>query len=403
MFTEIEVPDQRATVNSWLPVEDIEEGPLEQIGNTARHPEVASTVAVMPDAHVGYGVPIGAIFPTVNAVVPNAVGVDIGCGMCALNTGIQLDRDHMDKSFWRFWAGQVGRDVPTGFRWHKSPQKLGEVDRSLRATPLQHLIRERAAVQLGSLGGGNHFLEAQSDENDDIWLMVHSGSRNTGLQIANHYNKLAIESAERRGLDAGKDLSSLPLDDQIGQDYLHDMAWATDFALASREQMLERMLNALQRQVERMDPASLDGEAGPVINVHHNFANPELHHGEEVMVHRKGATSAFEGQLGIIPGSMGSNSYIVRGLGNEDSLKSCSHGAGRRMGRKAAKKAITEAEFAASLGGTHSKPSMGLIDEAPGAYKDIDVVIGRQADLVDIVHTLKPIITVKGDSRARED
>lgn len=403
MHTRIDLPDTRAVINSWLPADDIESGALEQIGNTARHPEVASTVAVMPDCHVGYGVTIGTVFPTINAVLPNAVGVDIGCGMCAVNTGILLDREQMGKTFWRSWAGQVGRDVPTGFRWHKSPQDLGELDRPLRAAELQPLVRERAAVQLGTLGGGNHFLEAQVDEGGRIWLMVHSGSRNTGLRIANHYNELAIRSSEQRALAAGKDLASLPLDDQPGQDYIHDMGWATDFALASREQMLHRMLSALQRQVERIDMALVDTDPDPMINIHHNFAQLEAHGGDEVMVHRKGATSAYDGQLGIIPGSMGANSYIVRGLGNEASLKSCSHGAGRTMGRKAARKSISEADYVTSLQGTWTKPSMGYLDEAPGVYKDIETVIGRQADLVEIVHTLKPIITVKGDSKARDD
>jgi len=403
MFTTLELPESRAVVKSWLPLEEIEPGALDQIGNAARHPEVASTMAIMPDCHIGFGITIGSVFPTINAVLPNAVGVDIGCGMCAVNTGVQYDRERMDKTFWRSWAGQVGRDTPTGFRWHKTAQKLRDLDRPLRATGLQPLIRERAAVQLGTLGGGNHFLEAQVDEDDAIWLMVHSGSRNTGLRIANHYNEQAIRNSERRALPVGKDLASLPLDDQAGQDYIQDMTWATDFALASRRQMLDQMLSSLYRQVEHMDALPVNADHREIINIHHNAANLEAHDGDEVMVHRKGATSAFAGQLGIIPGSMGSNSYIVRGLGNDDSLRSCSHGAGRRMGRKAAKRAIGEAQFARSLEGTWSKPSMSYVDEAPAAYKDIETVIGRQADLVDIVHTLKPIMTVKGDSKARDD
>jgi tRNA-splicing ligase RtcB len=297
----------------------------------------------------------------------------------------------------------VAREVPTGFSWHKASQKLGVLDRTLRASSLQHLLKEKAAVQLGTLGGGNHFLEAQVDQDGGIWLMVHSGSRNTGLQIANYYNHLAIAMSERRRLPVGKDLASLPLDEQIAQDYIEDMAWATDFAFASREQMGQKMLRALYRvlDVRRMTYAAAD--TLPSINIHHNFAQLEEHGGESVMVHRKGATSAYEGQLGIIPGSMGSKSYIVRGLGNDESFRSCSHGAGRRMGRNAAKKSITPAEFAASLDGTYSKPSMSYVDEAPGAYKDVDVVINRQTDLVKIVHTLQPIMTVKGDSRAKED
>ncbi len=403
MFTSIDLPGIRATIKSWLPVEEIEAGALAQIGNAARHPEVADTVAIMPDCHVGYGVTIGSIFPTLNAIVPNAVGVDIGCGVAAVNTGMQLDRERMDRPLWQSWARQVGREVPTGFTWHTSPQPLGDLDRALRATELQPLIRKRAAVQLGTLGGGNHFLEAQVDERGYIWLMVHSGSRATGLKIANHYNQKAMEVTRKRDLGVEKDLSSLPLDDRIAQDYIHDMAWATDFALASRQRMISRMLAALQSQVERVASVSIDTDAEQFINIHHNFAELEEHHGQQVMVHRKGATSARHGQMGIIPGSMGSSSFIVRGRGNEDSLRSCSHGAGRRLGRRAAKKTITESEFALALEGTYSKPSMSYVDEAPGAYKNVQTVIDRQRDLIDVVHTLQPIITIKGDSKARED
>ena len=403
MFTKIDLPNLRATVKSWLPLEEIEPGALKQIGDAARHPDVASAMAVMPDCHVGFGVTIGSVFPTVNAVLPSAVGVDIGCGMCAIDIGVVLDRERMDKGFWRGWSGNVSRNVPSGFDWHKRAQNLGDLDRPLRATNLQRLIRERAAVQLGTLGGGNHFLEAQVAEDDHIWMMVHSGSRNTGLQIAGHYNKLAIVNSAERGLAAGRDLASLPLDDQLGQDYVHDMNWATDFALASRRAMLSAMLETLWRELERSGIEFVSTDLDAMINIHHNFANLEVHDGAEVMVHRKGATSAFSGQLGIIPGSMGSASYIVRGLGNEDSLKSCSHGAGRRMSRKSAKAQISDSDFQKSLEGTFSKASASYIDEAPGAYKDIDVVISRQTDLVDIVHTLRPLITVKGDSRAKED
>lgn len=400
----IQEPGQRVPITSWLPVEEIEDGAMEQLRNAASHPEVALQVATMPDTHVGFGVSIGCVFPTVNAVLPNAVGVDIGCGMCAVRTGIELDPEQMEKRFWRTWSGAVNRNVPSGFNAHRSPQDLGELDRSLRAGELSHLVRDKAAFQLGTLGGGNHFMEAQVDDAGVIWLVVHSGSRHTGLQIARHYNTLAVENTTARNLAVGKDLASLPLDDQTGQDYLADMQWATDFALANRRQMMDRMLKSLHDTIEQLRVSNVDVPApGELINIHHNFASLETHGGIEVMVHRKGATSAQSGQLGIIPGSMGSSSYIVSGLGNEASLASCSHGAGRRMGRKQAKATIGEAEFSASLAGTHSKASRNYIDEAPGAYKDIETVIGRQADLVEIVERLRPVITVKGDSRARED
>ncbi|MDP9365465.1 MAG: RtcB family protein [Chloroflexota bacterium] len=387
----------RVPVKSWLPPDEIEPGAMDQLRNAARHPEVAPHVAVMPDCHVGYGVTIGCVLPTLGSVLPNAVGVDIGCGMCALDTGVALDPERMGQKFWRNWAGRVARDVPTGFSAHKRPQDLGELERPLRAGKLQSLVRDKAAVQLGTLGGGNHFLEAQVDETGTIWLMVHSGSRHTGLRIANHYNDLAVASSAQRRLDAPPDLASLPLDDRAGQDYLHDMRWAVDFALENRARMMDAMVKALEVYLNE----EIDGRA--FVNIPHNFARSEAVSGRDLTIHRKGATSADAGDLGIIPGSMGSPSFIVRGKGNEESLKSCSHGAGRRMGRNAAKKTITEAEFAASLEGTYSRPSAAYLDEAPAAYKDVERVVARQSDLVDVVHTLRPIVTLKGDSRAKED
>jgi tRNA-splicing ligase RtcB len=399
MSYDIEEPGFTVPIKSWLPPEEIEPGAFEQLRNTAGHPEAAAHIAVMPDCHVGFGVTIGSVFPTANAVLPNAVGVDIGCGMCAVNTGVIYDRERMNKEFWRRWSGDVARNVPTGFNTHRSAQELGSLDRPLRAAALQPLLKTKAATQLGTLGGGNHFLEAQVDENDTIWLMVHSGSRNTGLRIAKHYDELAKEITARRGLTVGQGLESLPLDDQTGQDYLIDMAWATDFALESRKRMTAQLLRSFDPLLE----IDLSEGSERFINIHHNFAAEEEHDGRVVTVHRKGATSAAAGQLGIIPGSMGAPSYIVRGTGNPESLRSCSHGAGRAMGRNVARKQISEAEFRRSLEGTYSKPSTSYIDEAPSAYKNIDLVIARQLDLIEIVHKLTPIITVKGDSRARED
>src|SRR5690606_11247832 len=332
MVVVIETPETGVPIRSWLPREEIEKGAWEQLVNVSNHPEIGSHVAVMPDCHVGYGVPIGCVAPTIGSVIPNAVGVDIGCGLHAIQTGIAYDRERMDQRFWREWASHVAREVPTGFASHKAPQKLGPLDRKLRATDLQRLLKEKAAFQLGTLGGGNHFLEAQVDEVGEIWLMVHSGSRNTGLRIANHYNGLAVDLTTRRRLVVGKDLASLPLDHEWGQDYLHDMQWATDFALANRKEMGQKLLRWLWRTMEahRM-PVTHDAPL-QVINIHHNFARLEEHGGQQVMVHRKGATSAAKGEMGVIPGSMGTPSFIVRGLGNPDSFESCSHGAGRVMG-----------------------------------------------------------------------
>ena len=404
-YTVYREPDSLVPAYLWLPLREVEDSALDQIRNSIKHPDIARHlhVAVMPDCHVGYGVTIGSIVPTQSTVIPNAVGVDIGCGMCAVNTGVNLTNE-MDRDFWRDWSGQVMRAVPTGFSSHKQPQALGTLDRSLKARSLQSLVNTRAAHQLGTLGGGNHFMEAQVDEENRIWLMVHSGSRHTGLRIANHYHDLAVKQSAARGLlqSVGKDLSSLTLDSAAGQDYLHDMHWAEEFALQSRLQMLSAMKRELLDAAERISSPD-GGENHEVINIHHNFAALESHGGQDVMVHRKGATQARLGQLGIIPGSMGTSSYIVRGKGNPDSLESCSHGAGRQMGRKAAKRQISTAAFAESISTTHSTPSGKYLDEAPGAYKDIDIVIARQADLIDVVHQLRPIMTLKGDSKSRDD
>ena len=394
-------PDFNAEIRAWLPIEEIEDGALRQLHNAARHPEVAPVIAVMPDCHVGFGVTIGCVFPTVNAVVPNAVGVDIGCGICAIETGVSYDRERMDRTFWRRWSGQVGRNVPTGFGVRKTPQELFDLDRPLRAASLQPLVHEKAAVQLGTLGGGNHFLEAQVDETGSIWLMVHSGSRHTGLRIAAWHHDVAKTMTKKRGLRVADDLASLPLDDETGQHYLDDMAWATEFALANRKLMMAALLDAFLDSADAIGFA--ESPPSELINIHHNFARLEEVDGRWLMVHRKGATSAYENQLGVIPGSMGAASYIVRGRGNSESLKSCSHGAGRRMGRKVARNEISSVAFAASLEGTFSRASMNYVDEAPAAYKDIELVMDRQADLVEVVHTLRPIVTLKGDSRAKED
>lgn len=401
-MNEINVSSRAIPVRSWLPEHEIEPGAMEQIRNTALHPEAAEAIAIMPDCHVGYGVTIGCVMPTDGSVIPNAVGVDIGCGMSAINTGVRLDARRFDRQFWRAWSGDVQRNIPTGFSSNSRPASLGALDRPLRATGLQSIAREKGEAQLGTLGGGNHFLEAQVDEDGIIWFMVHSGSRHTGLRIANEYHRQAVEITEKRGLPVGRDLASLPLDDESGQNYLHDMTWATDFALESRLRMVRGLAEQFARKVERL-AVDFDPGAAEVINIHHNFANVERHGGRDLVIHRKGATSAENGQIGIIPGSMGTPSYIVRGLGNELSFNSCSHGAGRKMGRKRAKESITSSDFEKSIQGTFSKPSMSYVDEAPGAYKDIEKVITRQLDLIEIVHTLKPIITVKGDSRAKDD
>ncbi|MBA3336667.1 MAG: RtcB family protein [Chloroflexia bacterium] len=393
----ISEPDLRAPIKTWLPVAEIEPGAMQQLRNAARHPAVGPHIAVMPDCHVGFGVTIGSVFPTIGAIIPNAVGVDIGCGMCAVATGRTYDPKRMDARYWGRWANELRALIPTGFSTHRSARRWDGLNVQLKAKELQPLIKAKAAIQLGTLGGGNHFLEAQVDENNRLWLMVHSGSRHTGLRIADHYNLEARRISARQLPPVPKDLWSLPLHDVVANNYISDMAWATEFALESRYRMLEAMLVALG-----MEAGEVGGRAA-FINIHHNFARLETHAGTELVVHRKGATSARAGEIGIIPGSMGAPSFIVRGRGNPESFASCSHGAGRRMSRSQAKRVIDEVDFRAALAGTHTSPSRGYLDEAPQAYKEITNVIAQQADLIEIVHTLRPIITVKGDSKAKDD
>src|SRR5688572_23352900 len=265
----IEEAGLKAPIKTWLPPEEIEAGAMEQLRNAARHPDVGPHVAVMPDCHVGFGVTIGCVFPTVGSVLPSAVGVDIGCGMCAVNTGIEHKPNRHHARFWGDWVSKVQATVPTGFAIFQKPRQWDGLDVELRATHLQHLIAEKAARQVGTLGGGNHFLEAQVDQNGEIWLMVHSGSRHTGLRIADHYTDEARRITGLRGLEIPKELDALPLDDAVAQDYLHDMEWATSFALESRYRMLEAMIEALGR-----DPAEVGGRE-VFINIHHNFARIE--------------------------------------------------------------------------------------------------------------------------------
>ncbi|MGI8642508.1 MAG: RtcB family protein [Thermomicrobiales bacterium] len=397
MVTVIEESGLKAPIKTWLPPAEIEAGAMEQLRNAASHPDVGSHVAVMPDCHVGFGVTIGSVLPTRGSILPTAVGVDIGCGMCAVSTGRQYKPKRMDARYWGAWANRLRDTVPTGFATHRNAQRWTGLDVRLRSASLQPLIQSKGAMQLGTLGGGNHFLEAQVDETGELWFMVHSGSRHTGLRIADFYTEIARDLTAARNLAVPPRLWALPLDTEFGQDYLHDMEWATAFALESRERMLASMLEALGMESDEV------GGREAFINIHHNFARIEEHDGQLIVIHRKGATSASEGELGIIPGSMGAPSYIVRGKGNLESFASCSHGAGRRMGRKQAKKAITEQAFKAALAGTHTRPSKGYLDEAPQAYKDVTEVLARQTDLVEIVHTLRPIMTVKGDSKAKDD
>jgi tRNA-splicing ligase RtcB len=402
--------DNGASALVWLPVERIEASAQEQIGLMAQLPVLGGHIAVMPDCHYGKGATVGAVLPLDGVVIPNCVGVDIGCGMAAIPLGLQFEGELAERDFWRAWLGKAQRAVPSGFssRTKTDPELDGIRDRAAAvygtARP-QERLRESATLelgksfrsledqllrQLGTLGGGNHFLEVQRDEDGQLWLMVHSGSRNIGLKLAGHYDALARQRHKLGGIDAPPDLHWLELGTPEGDDYLADMQWAVDYALLNRKEMLRAAMATL----------GLEFDEGRMINIPHNYAAVEEHGGKSLVVHRKGATSARAGETGIIPGSMGSASYIVRGRGEEAAYSSCSHGAGRCMGRKAAKRTFNTNQFADAIAGTFSTPSASYIDEAPMAYKDIDEVMANQRDLVEVVTVLKPVITLKSADAA---
>jgi len=389
--------ETRIPIKMWL--KDIEEGALEQAKNVANLPFTFRHVALMPDAHQGMGVSIGSVFATKGVIIPNAVGVDIGCGMCAVKTpwNIKEIEPYIHKIM-----GMIRAEVPVGFAKHKVAQDKSLMPDIIKyrnfknEMPMVNKHYFNALQSLGTLGGGNHFIEIQKDDEDNVWIMIHSGSRNLGKQIADYYNKRAEYHNKKwhAGVPTAHKLAFLPLDTEDGKSYLEEMNYAVDFAFANRKLMMERIAFAFNDTI-RHKKIDLDG----MINIAHNYANLENHFGSNVYVHRKGATSARKGELGIIPGSQGTASYIVKGLGNEESFTSCSHGAGRVLSRSKAKKELdlaTEQKRLDDQGIIHSIRNLGDLDEAPGAYKDIDVVMENQKDLIEIVTRLRPIAVIKG-------
>jgi tRNA-splicing ligase RtcB len=385
---QVEKQDNSLPIKIWA--EDADEGVMEQARHLAQLPFAVNSVALMPDAHKGYGMPIGGVMATNGVVVPNAVGVDIGCGMrvCRLDVTVEsVSREQLTSAM-----GAIRKVVPVGFAHQQSRQLLewspgGEVGRREKPS---------AEKQIGTLGGGNHFIEIQAGDDGLVYVMIHSGSRNVGKQVADFYNKKAraLNAQWHSQVPDKWELAFLPLDDQVGQDYFTEMQDCVEFARLNRELMLKNILGVLGEQwgiAEGLIENSLD--------IAHNYAALEHHHNRNLLVHRKGATRARAGELGIIPGSQGTKSYIVRGLGNVESFESCSHGAGRRMGRKQAERELDlagEIQKLNDAGIVHSVRGKGDLDEAPGAYKDIDVVMAAQQDLVEIITTLKPLGVIKG-------
>lgn len=383
-------------IKSWC--NNPEEGAIDQAINLAKLPFIFKQVCLMPDTHQGYGMPIGGVIATKGVVIPNAVGVDIGCGMCAVKTSLPtLYKEEIKQIFGGSLEnkGGIRGRIPVGFNHRNKEQEWSGFDVAPEIDIVQQELNS-AKKQLGTLGGGNHFIELQQGSDGFVWIMVHSGSRNLGYKIANHYNKVAQELCSKwysnipefKGDDG---LAFLPLDTKEGQEYLEAMNFALLFAYENRKRMLLDICESITDVVD----CSFKEE----INIHHNFAKMESHFGKNVMVHRKGATQAYEGQLGIIPGSQGTASYIVKGKGCEESFKSCSHGAGRNMSRKKACATLSLEEEIKKMddqGIVHGIRGKKDLDEASGAYKDINVVMEEQKDLVDIVVELKPLGVIKG-------
>lgn len=383
------ITTEQKPIKMWL--DEIEPEALAQARNLANLPFTFRHVAIMPDSHVGYGMPIGAVLAATGAVIPNAVGVDIGCGMCAMRTGMKrLTKEQLKKIL-----GEARKLIPVGFDHHKTRQDEALMpQQSYEAMKIVTREYGAALKQIGTLGGGNHFIEIQKGSDGYIWIMIHSGSRNIGLQVANHYNKMAQNLNEKYFSSVPKEvqLAFFPSDSKEAKEYMDEMHYCIDFALANRKLMMERMIEA----ITEVKGSFVHDE---IINKSHNFAALEHHFGKNVLVHRKGATRAYEGELGMIPGSQGTKSYIVRGLGNEESFKSCSHGAGRRMGRSKATKVLDlekEIAFLEKQGILHAIRHKSDLEEAAGAYKDISTVMENQNDLVEIVVELKPLAVIKG-------
>ncbi len=389
---------EQKPIKLWL--EDIEEGALKQAKNLANLPFIFKHIAIMPDAHQGYGMPIGGVMATKGVVVPNAVGVDIGCGMCAVKTNIpKLDQTTLKKIMGgsKDFPGGIRSKVPVGFS-HRSKKQGDWLTEKAKGDLWDWSVigkeYDSSLKQIGSLGGGNHFIEIQQGSDGFVWLMIHSGSRNIGFKVANHYNNLAIGLNEKWMTLVPKEweLAFLPLDSDEGQHYLKEMRYCVEFARKSRKLMMESVQSCVFEAVGSVDFKEM-------IDVSHNYAEIENHFKTNVMVHRKGATKAYENQLGVIPGSQGTASYIVRGKGNPESFKSCSHGAGRKMGRKQAQRELNlegEQKRLDTLGVIHNIRSQKDLDEAPGAYKDISIVMENQNDLVSVEVELTPLAVIKG-------
>ena len=392
-------------VKSWTRGVPFEDKAKAQLRNIASLPFIHRWVAAMPDVHLGKGATIGSVVPTVGAVIPAAVGVDIGCGMMAAKTDL-TSHDLPDNLFGiRSAIEQAvphGRSVSRGRRdkgaWHDIPEDVakkwtGLVERFDQLCEKHPVLKNTNNVKhLGTLGTGNHFIELCLDENDSVWFMLHSGSRGVGNRIGSHFIELAKRDMEQWHIHLpDKDLAYLPEGTNHFTEYVESVEWGQDFARANREVMMHRVITSVKKELGREFNAEVEA-----VNCHHNYVSREHHYGKDVLVTRKGAVRARKGEMGIIPGSMGARSFIVRGLGNDESFHSCSHGAGRVMSRTEAKRRVSLEEHILATQDVECRRDAAVIDETPSAYKDINKVMEAQKDLVEVMYTLKQVVCVKG-------
>ena len=379
---------------------EIEPSARAQLVNVSKLPIVHHHVAAMPDVHLGIGATVGSVIPTLHAIIPAAVGVDIGCGMMAAR--LSLASDQLDEKSLRKTFDQISRDVPVGFAQHDDRDVRDHAAKRFQKV-LRRILEKHPGIekrkgkstswthQLGTLGGGNHFIEVCLDESGQVWVMLHSGSRGIGNAIGTYFIELAKKDSQKNNVHLpDADLAYFPEGARHFDDYVEAVGWAQDYARANREEMMDLVLEAMRRHLPAFEVT------GAAVNCHHNYVERERHFGEEVWLTRKGAIRARAGDLGIIPGSMGARSYIVRGKGAAESFHSCAHGAGRKMSRNAAQKAFSLQDLRTQTEGVVCRKDKGVLDEIPGAYKNIDEVMANQSDLVEVVHTLKQVLCVKG-------
>ncbi len=389
-------------IKGWVRGVPLDQGAHEQLRNIAAIPFVGPWVAVMPDVHLGKGATVGSVIPTRGAIIPAAVGVDIGCGMAAVRTTLRA-KDLPDSL--AQLRSSIERSVPVGNGRGGEHWKLPDSIRTriaqsgleprLEAIKQKHrrIRTDKLDRQIGTLGGGNHFIEICLDEADAVWVMLHSGSRGTGNLIGTYFIERAREQLAHRVLGfhlPDKDLAFFMEGEPLFDDYVEAVSWAQDYARENREAMMSRVLAEMRHRLPKFQLEKM------AVNCHHNYVQKETHGDVELLVTRKGAVSARAGELGIIPGSMGAKSFIVRGKGNADSFHSCSHGAGRVLSRTAARQQITLSQHREATAHVECRKDAGVIDESPAAYKDIDAVMAAQSDLVEVVHTLRQVVCIKG-------